>query len=140
MRPDDLDEPAERSRHRGGRFELFFYERVGERYYLRFTRLALVLVVCLPVIPIVAIFALFVTQSHADLENVNINVRVPPREPGNYQQLIQAPPPAALPNPPKAGRGPRGGDSARQTPAAPGLNANAQTTPTPTPMLPRPPG
>lgn len=36
-------------------------------------------VVCLTVIPMVAIFALFVTQNHADLENVNGDVRVEPR-------------------------------------------------------------
>jgi hypothetical protein len=32
----------------------------------------------------VAIFAVFLTQSHADLENVNINVRVAPRENGEW--------------------------------------------------------
>ena len=36
---------------------------------LRFTRLALALVVCLTVVPAVAILILFFTQSHADLEN-----------------------------------------------------------------------
>lgn len=139
MRPDEFDEPAERSRHRGGRFELFFYERVGTRYYLRFTRLALVLIICLTVIPVVAIFALFLTQSHADLKNVNIDVRVPERAPGNYPQLIQ-PPPSALPTPPRAGKSPRGSNTTRQTPTAPGPNANAQPTPTPTPTPPGPPG
>jgi hypothetical protein len=104
---------------------------VGTRYYLRFTRLALILVVCLTVIPIVAIFALFITQSHADLENVNINVRVAPREPGNYGVPIVQPPLLTLLTPPKAGRSPRVGERARQTPAAPALNANAATNPEP---------
>jgi hypothetical protein len=71
-----------RGRQRGGRFELFFYEQVRTPYYLRFTRLALALVVCLTVISAVVIFALFLTQSRTDLENVNINVRVAPRENG----------------------------------------------------------
>ena len=141
MRPSEQDTPEYHQPRRGRRFELFFYEQVGTRYYLRFTRLALALVVCLTVIPAVAILALFLTQSHADLENVNINVRVAPREPGNYPQLIQPPPPAALPTPPKAGRSPRVGEPARQTPAAPALNANARPTPSPTPSPtpPRPP-
>ena len=141
MRPDKFDEPAERSRHRGGGFELFYYERVGARYYLRFTRLALILVVCLTAVPVAAIFALFLTQSHADLKNVNIDVRVPERAPGDYPQLIQ-PPPAGMPAPPKASRGLRGSNTTRQAPAAPALNANAPLTPTPTstPTPLRPPG
>lgn len=141
MRPDEFDEPAERSRHRGGRFELFFYEQVGTRYYLRVTRLALVLIVCLTVIPIVAIFALFYTRRHADLENVNINITVPPQSSGNYGGLILQPP-TNIPTPPKASRSPRTGDPAKQAPATPSLNANMPQTPSPTPSPPppRPPG
>jgi hypothetical protein len=141
MQSDEFNGQAGRNRNRVGRFELFFYEQVGTRYYLRFTRLALLLIVCLTVIPMVAIFALFLTHSHADLENVNINVRVAPREPGNYPQLIQPVPPAAMPTPPKAGRSPRVGERARQMPAAPALNANTLSTPsqTPSPAPPRPP-
>jgi hypothetical protein len=142
MHPNEYDNPAGGETRRGGRFELFFYEQVGTRYYLRFTRLALALVVCLTVVPAVAIFALFLTQSHADLENVNVNVRVAPREPGNYPQLIQPVPPATLPTPPKVGRSPGVGERARRASAAPALNANAPPTPSPTPSPtpPRPPG
>lgn len=143
MRPEEQDVRGKSQPQRSRRFELFFYEQEqgGTRYYLRFTRLALVLVVCLTAIPAVAIFALFLTQSHADLENVNVNVRVAPRVPGNYPQLIPAPP-ATMPTPPKPGRSPRGGEPARQTPATPGLNANTPPTPSPTPSppTPRPPG
>ena len=140
MRPDEYHKPTGRETGSGGRFELFFYEQVGTRYYLRFTRLALILVVCLTVVPAVAILALFLTQRHAVLENVNVNVRVAPQSPGNYAPII--PPPAALPTPPKAGRSPRVGEPARQTPAAPALNANGPPapSPTPSPTPPRPPG
>lgn len=140
MRPNEYDNPAGGETRRGGRFELFFYEQVGTRYYLRFTRLALVLVVCLTVVPAVAIFALFVTNSHADLENVNVNISVEPRAPGNYGGPIVMPPPTNIPTPPKV-RSPRGGDPARQTLAAPTVNANAPPTPSPTPSPtpPRPP-
>jgi hypothetical protein len=142
MHPNDQNVQADHESRRSSRFELFFYEQVGTRYYLRFTRLALILVVCLTVISMVAIFALFITNSHADLENVNINVRVEPRAPGNYGGPIVMPPPTTIPTPPKASRSPRGGEPARQTPAAPGSNANAPPTPSPTPsaMPPRPPG
>jgi len=38
MRPNEHNIPEDRHPRRGSRFELFFYERVGTRYYLRFTR------------------------------------------------------------------------------------------------------
>jgi hypothetical protein len=141
MRPSEQNIPEKRDSRRGGRFGLFFYEQVGTRYYLRFTRLALALVVCLTVIPAVAIFAIFLTQSRAGLENININVRTVPQGPGNYpQQLIQPAP--TLPTPPKAGRSQGVGEPARPTPAAPTMNANAPPTPSPapSPTMPRPPG
>jgi hypothetical protein len=142
MRPDEYHNPTGSDPRRGGRFELFFYEQVGTRYYLRFTRLALVLIVCLTVIPMLAICALFFTQSRVDLENVNINIRAQPGAPGNYGSPIVMPPPMTMPTPPKVSRSPRGGDPARQTPAAPGSNANGPPTPSPTPSPtpPRPPG
>jgi hypothetical protein len=143
MRPDEYHNLTGGETRRGGRFELFFYEQVGTRYYIRFTRLALLLVVCLTVIPMVAICALFFTQSRVDLENVNINIRFQPGATGNDVRLIiqQPPPPAPMPTPPKAGRSQRSGEPARQTPAAPGSNANAPPTPSPTPSPtpPRPP-
>jgi hypothetical protein len=140
MRPDEFNEPPGRGRRGGGRFALFFYEQDrqgGTRYYLRFTSLALALVVCLTVIPAAAIFAIFFTQSRVDFGDVNINMRGEPRAPGNYNRIIPAPPPPALPTP-RVSRSPRGGDPARQTPAAPNLNANAPPTPSPTPS-PTPP-
>lgn len=142
MRPDEYESLSGQDTRRNSKFELFFYEQVGNRYHLRFTRLALVFVVCLTVVPAVAILALFLTQSHADLENVNVNVRVAPPAPSNNGALIVMPPPLAMPTPPKAGRIPRGGEPARQTPATPGLNTNTPPTPSPTPSPspPKPPG
>jgi hypothetical protein len=126
------------------RFELFFYEYepVRSRYHLRFTRLALLLIVCLTVIPMVAICALFFTQSGVDLENVNINIRAQPGDTGNDVRLIIQPAPATTPILPKVGRSLRGGEPARQTLTAPGVNANGPPTPSPTPSPtpPRPPG
>src|SRR5215210_2400141 len=128
MRPKGYDNQPERDPRRDMRFELFFYEYepVRSRYHLRFTRLALLLIVCLTVIPMVAICALFFTESHADLENVNINIRSHSEAPGNDVRLIiQQPPPAPMPTPPRVGRIPRAGGPARQTPPPPPLNANA---------------
>lgn len=143
MEPDDFNGPAGHSHRGGSRFDLFFYEQVGTRYYLRFTRLALVLVACLTVIPIMAIFALFFTQRRADLKNVNVDITVPPRAPANYESpIIQPPPAVAIPTPPKASRSQRGKEPPRQMPVTPGVNVNAPPTPSPTPSPtpPRPPG
>jgi len=146
MPSDDFDEPGGRGWQRGGRFELIFYERVdsrvGSRYYLRFTRLALILVVCLTVIPYVAPLTLYYKQSRAQPEDVNINIRVAPRAPDIYPQLIQPAPPATPPPPPKVGLSPRVSEPARQTPTALTMNANAPLTPSPTPSPapPKPPG
>src|SRR5215210_1337905 len=141
MRPKGYDNQPERDPRRDMRFELFFYEYepVRSRYHLRFTRLALLLIVCLTVIPMVAICALFFSESHADLENVNINIRSQSQAPGNDVRLIiQQQPPAPMPTLSKVGRSQRGGEPTRQTPAAPGVNANAPPTPIPTPSPPPP--
>lgn len=144
MPSDNFDEPGGRGRQRGGRFELFYHERVdsrvGSRYYLRFTRLALILVLCLTVIPCVAILTLYYKQSRARPEDANVNIRVAPRAPDINPRLIQPAPPATPP--PKVGISPRVGEPARQTRTAPTMNANAPPTPSPTPSPapPKPPG
>jgi hypothetical protein len=142
MRPNEYDNPAGGETRRRRKFELVFYEHIGTRYHLRFTRLALVLVVCLTVIPAAAIFAIFFTQSRVDFEDVNVNIRTPPSAPRNYgSPIIQSQPPPTLATP-RVSRSPRGGEPARQTPAAPNVNANAPPTPSPTlsPTPPKPPG
>lgn len=139
MRSDEFNESAKGTQHRHGRFELFFYEQVGTRYYLRFTSLALILVICLIVIPVTAILAIFFTQSRVDFEDVNINMRGEPRAPGNYNHIIPAPPPPPIPTP-RVSRSPRDADPSRLMPAAPGFNANAPPIPsqTPSPTPPKP--
>jgi hypothetical protein len=125
------------------RFGLFFWEKVGTRYQLRFTRLALVLIVCLTVVPAAAILAIFFTQSRVDFEDVNVNIRTPPSAPRNYgSPIIQTTTPPVMPAAPKAGRSPRPVEPIRQMPAAPNVNANAPPTPSPTPSPtpPKPPG
>jgi hypothetical protein len=141
MSSNDVNGSSRRDAKRR-RFELFFWEKVGTRYHLRFTRLALALVVCLTVIPAAAIFAIFFTQSRVDFEDVNVNIRTPPSAPRNYgSPIIQTTTPV-MPAAPKAGRSPRPVEPIRQTPAAPGSNAAAPPTPSPTPSPtpPKPPG
>jgi hypothetical protein len=127
------------------RYALWYVQHQGSRSYIRVTGLGLLTAALFTLIPALLILTLFFrneAQQRQELENVNINVRTAPPAPGNYPQLIKAPPPAAMPTPPKAGRSPRGGEPVRQTPATPGVNTNTPPTliPTPSPSPPSPPG
>lgn len=79
---------------------LFFYERKGSRYYLRFTRLAVILIVGLTAVSLVAILIMFLINSRHDAsEELNINIVTPspsPRSPNN-PVIKQAPASAPLP-------------------------------------------
>ena len=97
--------PPDRDRNHG----LYFFEKVGEKYYFRLTRLGLFLLILLIVIPIAALLLLF-TFSRRQQPNVNTNVTVPPATPysSNTPAIRQAPPPSpakairqpSLPTPP----------------------------------------
>ena len=132
MRPNEHNTPERRDPHRSGRFELFFYEEVGSRYYLRFTRLALLLIVCLTLIPILLLFTLYVSRRRGDPKNVNVEIVVPTPAPHDYNKPIIQP---AMPpsTPPKVSKQPGTGVPPRHTPIVPNGNAGGSFTPSPTP-------
>lgn len=84
------------------RYSLVFFETVDEgRTYLRFTRLAVILIVGLIVVSIVSILVLFLLNSkQLASEPVNVNVRMPSPTPYLSNKPILRPPPPA-PQPPK---------------------------------------
>jgi hypothetical protein len=91
------DEAGGGPRDHGGRLELFFYEQRGNRYYLRLTRLAVILIAGLTAVSIAAIVIIFLAGSSQNyLENVNINMAAPPGTPlsVNKPLIKQAPPPS----------------------------------------------
>jgi len=139
MRPDEEHNNVEHGPgHRAGRFGLFYLEKIGSRHYLRFTRLALLLIVCLVLIPILLLFTLYLSRKRGGPKDVNVDIVVPPPAPYNYNKIQPAAPPPTLP---KVSRPPGVGASPRQTPLAPNGNANGSFTPSPTPSptLARPP-
>lgn len=140
MRSDEQHDPVERDRgRRAGGFQLIYFEQVGSRHYLRFTRLALLLIVCLTLIPILLLFTLYLSRKRGGPQNVNVEIVVPTPAPHDYNKpIIQ--PVAPLATPPKV-RQPRAGVPQQQTPLAPNSNANGSFTPSPTPSptLARPP-
>lgn len=58
------------------RLELVFFETIGNRSYIRFTRFAVILILCLIVIPVLAIFAIFLYSS-ASINSGQVNANVP---------------------------------------------------------------
>jgi hypothetical protein len=81
----------------GGRpHRLFYFEGDGPQARLRFTRLAVILVVCLTVVPASAIFALFLLRNDPAKIKVDVNVRTLPPVGASPTPLIKQP----LPPPP----------------------------------------
>jgi len=81
--------------HRGSEGNrLFYFESVGSRLSLRFTRLAVILVVLFTVIPVSALFILFLSRADPADTKVDVNVRTLPPVGALPSPLIkQAPPP-----------------------------------------------
>lgn len=138
MRPDEEHDSAEGGPgRRPGRFGLFYFE-VGSRHYLRFTRLALILIVCLVLISVVLLFTLYLSRKRSGPQNMNVDIVVPTRTPHDYNKIQPVAPP---PTPPKVRTQPGAGVPPQQTPLAPNGNAGGVFTPSPTPSpaLARPP-
>ena len=103
MRPED-QYPYGKSGHDRSvsRFDLFYYERVGERFYLRLTPLAATLVLSLTLLSIAGIIFLFLYNSGRarPMTDVNIRVSEPPAVPAPQNPIIMPAKPA--PRPPRA--------------------------------------
>jgi hypothetical protein len=100
MRPEERNISGGNNPQRLRWFELFYFEQVGSRTYLRFTRLTLFLVVGLTVLSILLLFALFLSKGRGRPEDIDVNVVAPTATPYDYNKptLRQAPP---GPTPPK---------------------------------------
>lgn len=117
MNYDDEQRATERRPNSGGgNFDLWFYERRGDRYFLRLTGLglAVILIPTLLSIVLAVIFYLHSVNKPAPSPNIEINPR-PWSTPAG--PLIQPAPPSRTP--PKIRSGPNP------------INSNAVATPTP---------
>lgn len=135
MKPPNSNE----SRRRQDRFELYFYEKVGNRYYLRITRFSLYLMIGLAAVmmPI-----LFLMDSRGGVENVNLQI-------GPRDESKDRPPPTFEPIPLRdfgtsAGKGTGAATPSRRRPSptpTPTPSATPVETPRPDPAWPpSPPG
>lgn len=100
MRPRDQHTYGEGRHDRSSRrFDLFYYEKVGERFYLRLMPLAAALVIGLTLLSIagIALFYFYNSGRARRLIDVNIRVADPPAAPATQSTIIV---PAKPPPPP----------------------------------------
>lgn len=97
MRSDKHIEREEITPHRRGlNLELFYYEQVGSRSYLRVTKLGLVLILILTVLPIIALLSLFLLNQSTPMPNVDVTIKpIPAANTSAYPTIHQPTPPPA---------------------------------------------
>ncbi len=125
MRPRDHRPYAESGPGRnGGRFDLFYYEKVGERFYLRLTPLAAGLLLGLTLLSVAGILLLFLYNSNKSrpADNVNVQITTPPAAPTPLNPIILPAKPA--PSPPRV---------ITPAPPSPAGNGSPRVSPTPQP-------
>lgn len=116
---DQLNQPSGKAGHpRRSRFDLFYYEREGGRYYLRFTRFALALFIIFPLLIILLLVVFFLSGSEQHpIRDIDVTIKPPPAE---------TPTPRPTLNPT---RPPRTAPAVRRGPSS----ANTHAVPTPSP-------
>ena len=145
MRPDKQNLPEKNNLRRSSRFELFFWEQVGSRYYLRFTRLAFYLIVGIAVVPAALLVTLFIWNQRADSPNTNVNIIGAPNtnvkivgpSPTMPKQTPVQPPLSPLPSP-RVVRQPRADVPTMPTPQRFNDTSNELLVPEQMPQTPQP--
>ena len=78
--------------------QILFRERTDGRAYLRFTRLAIVIIIALIVTPVTVLTILFLTRPSVEERKIDVNVRPLPSADAMPETVIkQAPPPKPFP-------------------------------------------
>src|SRR5205085_9214200 len=97
MQPNEKNTSEDdRPPKRGINLELFFFEQVGSRSYLRFTKLALYLILFMTLVAIAMLLALFVLNRNQKPEEINLNITVPTPVPTNPNKTLLQPAPSLL--------------------------------------------
>ena len=135
MKPDEQATGNKgRARKRKIDLELYYYERVGDRYYFRITTFGLILVIGATILSLGII--LFMNLIEPSPREFNTNITVPSTTPfsSNKSVIRQAPPPAPPPNI----KQPKYSIPVPATSPTTAKNNNEQLTPNPSPR-PSPP-
>ncbi len=112
MQPNDQATSEDRIVREQSRHSFYYYEQIGSRFYLRITRLGLILILLFTFLPVIAILSLFIRNQSTPMPNVDVNIKpMPTANTSIYPIIKQQPPPPA----PKALRQPQ---AARPSPPA----------------------
>jgi hypothetical protein len=103
------------------KLELFYYEQVGSRYYLRITKLGLVLVLIFAVVPVIALLSIFLLNQSTPMPNVDVTIKPMPTANTSVYPTIHQPTP---PPTPKAMRQPKAARPLPPTLPSPARNSN----------------
>ena len=130
MQPDEnstsINNAMRQRQNRG--FSMFYWEQDGNRYYLRFTPLAVLLVIGLTIVSLAAILIMFSVRSqHSASKETNVNIITTAPSPYSPDKpLIQQAPPQT---PPSVRKPPVVTMPSPPTPPKTSNNANEQLTP-----------
>src|SRR5437660_5316406 len=97
MRPNEPhSEDDHRPPTRRRNYSLFYFQQEGQRSYLRFTLLGVIVFVLLIVIPVMALLILFFINSRTHMPQTNFNITgAPPASYSPNTPLIRQAPPSA---------------------------------------------
>jgi len=70
-----------KSKTNNGRFDLWFYQKIGERWYFRVTPFGLIVFILLTLIPVVLLLTLWLVNTSTPNKEVNVNINVPKASP-----------------------------------------------------------
>jgi hypothetical protein len=124
MRPNDQTSSEGRTTREGrrGRYNLFYFEQVGSRSYLRFTRLGLILILLFTVLPVIVILSLFLINRSTPSPDVDVTIKPRPADNTSTYPAIKQQPPIT----PKAVRQPTSKQPSPPALATPSANGNTQ--------------
>ncbi len=77
--------------------ELFYFEQVGSRSYLRITKFGLVLIFCFTVLPIIALLFLFFLNQSTPMPHTDVTIKPAPPVNTSIYPTIQQPTPLPTP-------------------------------------------
>jgi hypothetical protein len=124
MRSNDQATSEGRTVHEQRRkHSLYYYEQVGSRFYLRITRLGLVLILLFTVVPVIAILSLFLMNRSTPTPDVDVTVKPRPADNTSTYPAIKQPSP---PPTQKAVRQPALKQPSPPVLATPPVNSNTQ--------------
>jgi hypothetical protein len=98
---------ARKKQRRWINLELFYFEQIGSRSYLRITMLGLALILLFTVLPVIVILSLFLFNRSTPLPDVDVTIKPMPTANTSIYPTIQQPTPPPTPKSlrqPKAAR------------------------------------